>query len=293
MLKSKLCAIAIVLSVLLLFSILMSNVDASSPKALTSNDILHRQGNQLADSSGNPVVLKGTTGDFVNTGQGGWMTTKGFTFNISAAPEQLDLMQNWGFNNLRITMSVELWLKNIDNNRANLRSVISLAQERGIYVTVAPWSILYSGNPSGEWQSNALPYPPYQGDQSYQTLTATEAVIPSKQAFIDFYEQLVNDLKAHPNVLFEVWNEPHADIYAGEAARADFFGNVVNPIISNARNSGAQQPFVIDGNWGGINASDYLPYVASIPDNNIALSFHLYTHFGHLDTWGTRQIIMV
>jgi hypothetical protein len=264
----------------------MYSVDASTPTPLASTDTLHRQGNQLVNSLGNPVVLRGTTGDFVNNGQGGWMTKSGFTFDISAAAEQLDLMQNWGFNSLRITMSVELWLKNIDDNRANLRYVISQAQQRGIYVTVAPWSVLYSGDPSGEWQSNALPYPPYQGDQSYQTLTATETVIPSKQAFIDFYGQLVNDLKGYPNVLFEVWNEPHADIYAGEAARADFFANVVNPIIANSRNSGAQQPFVIDGNWGGINVSDYLPYVQSIPDNNFVLSFHLYTHFGHLGAWG-------
>ncbi|MGD6852192.1 MAG: glycoside hydrolase family 5 protein [Candidatus Bathyarchaeia archaeon] len=262
----------------------MSTVDASAP--LTSTDILRRQGNQLVNSLGNPVVLRGTTGDMVNSGQGGWMTTSGFTFEVSAATEQLDMMQNWGFNGLRITMSVELWLKSIDDNRANLRYVVSQAQQRGIYVTVAPWSVLYSGNPSGEWQSNALPYPPYQGDQSHQALAATEAVIPNKQAFIDFYGQLVNDLKAYPNVLFEVWNEPHADIYAGEAARADFFANVVNPIIANARNSGAQQPFVIDGNWGGINTGDFLPYVEGIPDNNFALSFHLYTHFGHLDAWG-------
>lgn len=286
MLKSKIRTTALLLFILLVVSILLSNVDVSTSTPLTSTDVLHRQGNQLANSLGTPVVLRGTTGDFVNNGQGGWMTTNGFKTDISAAADQLDLMQNWGFNNLRITMSVELWLKNIDNNRANLRYVISEAQQRGIYVTVAPWSVLYSGNPSGEWQSNALPYPPYQGDQSYQTLTVTEAVIPNKQAFIDFYGQLVDDLKGYPNVLFEVWNEPHADIYAGEGARADFFANIVNPIVTNARNSGAKQPFVMDGNWGGINANDYVPYVAGIPDNNIALSFHLYSYFGHLGAWG-------
>jgi hypothetical protein len=213
------------------------------------------------------------------------MTTSGFKYSISAVTEQLDLMQNWGFNSFRITMAVEPWIKDTDSNRANLRSVISEAQQRGMYVTVAPYSVLYSGDPSREWQSNALPYPPYQGDQSYQTLAATQAVIPNKQAFIDFYGQLVNDLKGYPNVLFEVWNEPHADIYGGEAARSDFFANVVNPIIVNARSSGAQQPFVLDGNWGGINTNDYLPYAAKIPDSNIVLSFHLYSHFGHLNAW--------
>jgi hypothetical protein len=214
------------------------------------------------------------------------MTTGGLKFSISAASEQLDLMQNWGFNSMRITMAVEPWLRNTDNNRANLRSVIAQAQQRGMYVTVAPYSVLYSGDASGEWEFNALPYPPYQGDQSYRTLPANQAVIPNKQSFIDFYGQLVNDLKGYPNVLFEVWNEPHADIYGGEAARSDFFANVVNPIIANARSSGARQPFVLDGNWGGIDANSYLQYAQKIPDSNLVLSFHLYTHFGHLDTWG-------
>lgn len=284
--KIRLRATALLLLILAVTGISLIYVDSSASASFTSVDTLHRQGNQLVNGQGTPIILRGTTGDFVHNPQGGWMTTSGFKFSISAATEQLDLMQNWGFNSFRITMAVEPWIKNTDNNRENLRSVISQAQERGMYVTVAPYSVLYSGDPSGEWQSNALPYPPYQGDQSYQTLPATQAIIPSKQSFISFYGQLVNDLKGYPNVLFEVWNEPHADIYGGEAARSDFFANVVNPITLNARSSGAQQPFVLDGNWGGINANDYMQYAAKIPDSNIVLSFHLYNHFGHLNAWG-------
>ncbi len=285
--KRKLYAITLILSVFLSASLVIFGETASASTPLSSVDLLHRQGNQLVNANGTPVVLKGTTGNFVDNGQGAWMTTSGYTSSISAMPKQLDLMQAWGFNSIRLTMSVELWLKDIDNNRANLRSVVTEAQQRGIYVTVAPWSVLYSGNPSGEWQSNALPYPPYQGDQSSQTLTATQEVIPNKQAFINFYGQLVNDLKGYPNVLFEVWNEPHADVYAGESARSDFFANVVNPIITNARNSGAQQPFVLDSNWGGIYMGNYLTYAANVPDSNIVLSFHIYNYFGHLSAWGS------
>jgi aryl-phospho-beta-D-glucosidase BglC (GH1 family) len=125
--------------------------------------ILHRQGNQLVNANGQVVVLHGTTGVFVDSGQGGWQTTSGYVNNISACTQQLDLMKQWGFNSIRLTISVELWTQNIDNDQANTIYLIQQAQQRGMYVTITPWSVLYSGDSSGEWVGNALPYPPYQG----------------------------------------------------------------------------------------------------------------------------------
>jgi hypothetical protein len=126
------------------------------------------------------------------------------------------------------------------------------------------------------------------GDQSYQNLTKTASIIPNKQAFIDFYGQLVNATEGYPNVLYEVWNEPHAYIYSTDPnTMADYFQTVVNPIIVNARASGAQQPFVMDGDWGGINITDYLPYVQQyVTDYNIVLSEHVYAYLGHLSAYG-------
>ncbi|MEM2704709.1 MAG: cellulase family glycosylhydrolase, partial [Candidatus Bathyarchaeia archaeon] len=81
-----------------------------------------------------------------------------------------------------------------------LRRVAQFAAEKGIYVIFGGYSVrsYWSGA-----DQDALPFPPYQ-----KSVNASE-IIASKEEFAEWWGMLAREFKNYPNVIFELWNEPH------------------------------------------------------------------------------------
>jgi hypothetical protein len=263
---------------------------------------IHVEGNKIKDDLGNTLHLRGVNAlgstDYpyphtidkdgvIHWGQNTSWTDIASTY----IPEELDGLRRWGVNLIRCHNSVYLWLVNMLNTRENFITLVSEAQKRGIYVVIDFYSILYYFQ-TGVRQT-PLPYPPYL---SSEELAATGWT--SSDDFVNFWAMVAQTLKAFPNIIFELWNEPNGD----ETAKASWF-NVVQKCINAIRATGATQPIVVQ--WGysidwnytynnGATMSWAFDYPLTDPAGNIIYSTHCYRFYGqtgYYGTYATRQCV--
>ena len=261
-----------------------SNVVPITVTTLIPVSGLYTQGRYIKETAtGNTIILRGVNqAGFLDRANGWWNPEGGgYTsglgiWNPDAVKYNLDGMKRWGCNVLRLHTTIQWWLENTNNYRQHIRDVITWAGERGIYVIFEPYSVM------GGTQ-HPLPFPPY-------IPTEQEAIIPSEQAFIDYWTNVANELKDLPNVLFELYNEPH---YNSGAKQAYF--RVAQDCINAIRATGADQLIIIQwgyGIWVNMDwpeaskaSMDWVEdYPLNDPLNNIVYSFHNYRGDFHRTT---------
>jgi hypothetical protein len=268
-------AISIVTVALLISAILLVNVNMVKADRTPCRP-LHVDGKYVKNDLGAIFHLHGCQGGaaFNDGGNGNWMTEWGFKFsslgwNTTYVENQLDHMVEWGANALRIQLSVELWMYNIDNIRSHLEYVITEASNRGIYCIISPYQVRYWGQDGCE--QDPLPYPPYCNDYSAQ-------IIPNASAFINWHSQLTAYYKNYSGVIWEVWNEPW-----GEDGLDGFF-DVQQQCLTNARNNGANQVFLLTWGAGGLDTSwvDECLEIDDPTEVGFGLLWHCYNAYNHL-----------
>lgn len=275
--------LAVIMAVLLLltaFSFVLSNPFLNQLSVIGPDKALHVSGKNLVDTSSNIVVLRGFNyGRLIDSATGDWILSNGQTvykvWDQSAIASNLDAMQQWNGNVIRLLFTIEWWKENTNNFHSNVKSFLDLAAARGIYVVFVPWRV------SGTGSSPDMPYPPYQESSS------DTAIIPSVDDFVTFWGGVASELKGYPNVLFEFWNEPHGE--------QTLWFNTVQQCITAVRNTGANNVIVVQWGYGaGIDMAGYSYYEAgsrigsiyhvdwieqnslSDPLSNILWSTHLY-----------------
>lgn len=242
---------------------------------------LHVDGRYLKDAWNRTVVLRGVNkGGFVDSPNGWWNPEGGGIYsgfgvwNPDAVKYNLDKMKEWGLNVLRMHTVIEWWINDTSNYRQHIKDVITWAGERGIYVIFEPYSI--------RGGSDAVPYgllyAPYATDPEDQ------AIMPNRQAFVDYWRSVANELKSYPNVLFEIQNEPHGN----DTVRDEYFA-MAQEVINAIRDTGATQIIIVQ--WGysiwcnldyppPTNTASTMDWVEQYPLNdslsNIVYSFHIY-----------------
>ena len=166
---------------------------------------LHVDGNQIKDTNGKTVYLRGAN-FFLYSGDPTkiWLTNSGTVVGINddwatqtvpAIIQNFDKMKSYNFNCFRIHTSAQNWLQS-PNYVAHMQELASLAAERGIYVIFDIYCI------SNAYPNTCyMPYPPYSS-------AADVLLIPNEQAFVDLWALIANAMKNQPNVLLEVYNEP-------------------------------------------------------------------------------------
>jgi hypothetical protein len=273
--RPKLASYTIIM-ILCFGAIISIDPQASAQTDRTPCRPLHVDGKYLKTDQGTIIQLHGCEGGgaFTDGGNGNWMTDWGFKFseagwNTTYVKNQLDNMVKWGANALRIQLSVELWMNNVDNIRSHLAYVITEASNRGIYCIISPYQVRYWGQPGSE--QDPLPYPPYCNSYSAQ-------IIPNASAYVKWHSQLTSYYRNYPGVIWEVWNEPHSDNAFNE------YMTVVQQCITNARNNGARQVFFLAWGAGGLD-TNWVNTALKIRDPaNIGygLMWHCYNAYNHL-----------
>jgi len=239
---------------------------------------LHIEGRYIRDDMGNKVFLRGTTIIHFLDDPSGKMDWGNWV--PATVQANLDAMVSWGINVLRIHTCVEWWLNNYQGYRDNLKDVIQLAGERGMYVIFECWSIshLYSGWPG----KDPLPYPPYNNYPE---------IIGSKQDFVDYWTNVSTELKDYPNVLFEIFCEPHPpDGNQSKIIRDEFF-DVVEDCINAIRAAGSDAICIVQ--WGQLLWTSNPTYWTAnmywveeqldrgiLTDTNLVFNGHIYRYHG-------------
>ena len=215
------------LAIMVLATSTMSFAHASTASALTVN------GKYIEDASGNTVILRGVvyTG-FLDGPLGSWTLPNGNTeynkWDTTAIANNLDALKNFGFNAINVYATVQFWVDNTNNFRSNIAYFISQAQQRGIYVELTYWR-----NNANEPQIK-MPY-----------TDPGNGYINNPTDFVNLWTSTANGLKAYPNVIFQLWNEPVGD---GSFATETTWFNTAQTCINAIRGTGATN--LIGVQWG-------------------------------------------
>lgn len=270
-------AIAILLIPPLVFSITITNI--SMPNITP----LHVDGNYIKNRTGNIVYLRGVQkAEMADDPDGAWMgNTYWSDANVQA---ELAIMKSWGANTIRCIQAIENWKYDLSapyasiSNRDAVKRLLTFAGQEGMYVIFTGYRVT---NYFDGGNQDPLPYPPYQ------TSTGASSVISSKRNFINWWADVANQLKSYPNVIFEVWNEPHGD----SVAMTEYFG-VIQQVINAIRATGAQQLIMVQWDYGSWVNLDYPPpndastmdwiTQANLTDplNNLVYVTHIYREYG-------------
>jgi len=259
------------------FSFPVSNVTIRNSGSIGTISPLHVEGRYIKDVFNNTIILRGVNQEGFLDSPNGWWNPEGGGYtsglgiwNPEAVKYNLDGMKSWRCNVLRLHTNIQWWLENNSGYRQHITDVLTWAQERGIYVIFEPFCVKIG--PQYE-----MPFPPYIPPEQ-------EAVIPSEQAFIDYWASVATELENFPNVLFELYNEPH-----GNTTARDHWFDAVQKCINAIRATGADQIIIVQWGYGiGCNLNYPPPvntaatmnwvelYPLSDPQNNIVYSFHNY-----------------
>jgi hypothetical protein len=264
-------------------SSLMSSITVPSSGTIGTINMLplHVEGNLIKDSLNNTIVLRGVNKvEFADDPDGIWMGNVMWT--DANAKAELAAMKSWGINVVRCHLNIEDWIVNTvnvasDTGHASIPAQTALtrfaqfAAQDGIYVIYDGYSVRDYYN--GETQ-DPLPYPPYQ------TTSGASSVIASQQDFINWWVSMANVFKSYPNVIFELWNEPHGN----SAAKTSWF-TVAQSCTTAIRATGATNLIVFQWDYGNYwdldhNSGETFGWItqANLNDSsgNLVYSTHIY-----------------
>lgn len=217
--------------------------------------------------------------------------------NQAYVTAQLDAMKSWGCNCIRLNYVVENWLYNYENHRQMIKDLANLLGNRSMYMIYSGYSLRSYAN--GMIQEG-IPYPPYQ-----QWANAS-IIIPSKQAFIDLVVSEAVELKDYHNVLFGLWNEPHARTVALIPADRTEWVSAAQSTINAVRGNGSNAVILVQwgyGTWCNIQSPPPAPpahyvgldvgnadtfewsYMYNLTGTNVAYESHSYDDFGQNVTY--------
>lgn len=302
----------LVLVILLLspnvYSLLNTNVLIRSSGSIFYMSPIHVEGKDIKDSLGNTVYLRGVghfryatdpTGMWALDGVGEAWYSGQFRWNEQAVRDNMKAMKSWGFSLVRFHTTADWWLQDTvsvggytGSYRDNLKRTIEIAAEEGLYVLFDLWGLVNGdyGYSQG-WSAPRMPFPPYL------THPEEEAVFSSKQDFVDYWISVANELKDYPNVLFELYNEPHSsfDISYTESLveRSDWF-DACQQAVDAIRATGSKNLIVLHWYLGnvpyvtGFSQGGGLDWVEDCPvtdtEGNLVYSMHCYRTY-YNPTW--------
>jgi hypothetical protein len=205
---------------------------------------LHVAGSQIRTANNTVIVLRGVDYTyFIDGPNGSWMTQDGSilwnTWNTAAVNSNLDALQSWGVNHVRVLATVQWWIDNTNNFQSHLSYFITQAAQRGIYVDFTFWRT----TPSAGMPDGVLPWADGNG------------LINNSSDFVNLWINVADILKDYPNVLFEFWNEPNAG--GDPTAEASWF-NTTQQCINALRGIGVANLIVVQWDYG--LAMDYQWY---------------------------------
>ena len=275
--------------------------------SLNAQSFLHTNGQDIVDGKGNTIILRGL-------GLGGWMVQEGYMLQTSsfAGPQHeikekiseligkentktfyeaylangitkadIDSLNSWGFNSVRLPMHYNLYTPSIENEKNGEISWL----EKGFAMTdsLLKWC---AGNkmylildlhaaPGG--QGNDANISDY--DKTKPSLWESEA---NKQKMIALWRKLAERYKNEPWIGgYDIINEPNWNFTEGENPNGldekynKPLRQLMVDITKAIRDVDKNHIIIIEGNGWGNNYNGIFP----LWDDNMAISFHKYWNY--------------
>lgn len=231
---------------------------------------LHVDGRWIKDSMNDTVILRGVNkGQWVDHPTGCWMETGSsdagcWSFSAQKVIDNLDYMLEWGCNVIRLHTTMDWWIDDYQNFRYNIKTVIELANERGIYVIFEPCHVR-NYQDGGGIDDSPLPWTGPWTDYC-----------ASIEDFVDYWRSVVDEMGSYPNVIYELWNEPHGDV-------EDWYDGWQQCIDMIRNEKGDNHIILIQWYYGQDGSSNgNLNWVQDYPfdQTNLAYSTHVYRGSG-------------
>jgi aryl-phospho-beta-D-glucosidase BglC (GH1 family) len=256
---------------------------------------LHVEGPFLKDSMGQTIILRGINHHgFLDVPDGAWdppgapLYSGMGNWNPDVVQQELRRYHQMGFNVVRFHTIVDWWKSNPENYqdyyrkvtypepyRKMLEDTVKWAGEQGLYVILDFFALKnVGGRQSGQ---ESLPWPP--GGRFPD-------VVKDRAEFEAIWESVSQTLGQYPNVLFELYNEPHGDAGSEE----DWF-RFVKEVLPKIR-AYSFNPVIVQWDYMCWVNLDYPPpsYKAArldwiekypLEDPNIVYGTHLYRNSGN------------
>jgi hypothetical protein len=257
----------------------------SSPPIVNADHsmLLRKADNKLINASGEQVILRGVNYPEYCASPGGLWRAQGEDtwqnnqiYRQQAVIDNLNAIANWGCNVIRLHLPIEYWVNDTNNFKNNLKNMISLAGERGIYVIIEFCSnFAYPDTARG-----GLPYGIYAPEGQYQTQ------MPNRNAFVNLWKNLASELSSVDNVIYEAYNEPNGS----DDIKKEYFA-MMQDLINAIRSTNALQPVIIQWGFGAWVNVQYANQPRSLnwvydyplhdPVNNLIISTHNYANCIH------------
>jgi hypothetical protein len=231
------------------------------PASADSTLALSVAGNQLVDSGGHPIVLRG-----VNRPSPVYACIQGTgIFDGPADAASVAAIASWNTNAVRIQLNEDCWL-NINLGSSGfggatyqnaIQRYVSLLHQQGLYV------ILSLG-----W--NAPGTTPAVGQQVMADADHAPA----------FWQSVASVFNSDPAVLFDLYNEPHDISWAcwrdGCTTANGWPTAGMQTLVNAVRGTGATQPILLGGLAWADDLSQWLQFRPNDPANALIASFHVY-----------------
>ncbi len=283
-------------------ALLMGDATITSSGMIAVISPLHVEGGKILDVNSNEVWLRGinfetwiydfddgtenANGQFVRVGHmWTWNADKGTSWDTSTAEgvatelavrDHMTAIKSWGLNCVRFHFSILPWINDAsrmpaDQYRYHLKRTAEIANDVGIYV-------IYD---AAEYKQHSYPwafYPFYPYDANAPSTF-------NEDAFANWWGEVSAYLGDLPNVIFEIYNEPHHDQAYRSSAKLTEWQRVHNKAIAAIRQH--SQNLVLAQYYYGLDGYQSPPYgVGWIYDypltgGNVVYSAHAYRYHNH------------
>ena len=234
---------------------------------------LHVSGNQLLNGNGETVRLLGVN----RSGTEYKCVNDAGIFDGPSDAASVDAIASWHVNAVRIPLNEDCWLwvnaQNEYTGNAYTQAIVdyvNLLDSRGI-----------------------IPILDLHWTAPGSTLAIGQQPMPDVDHSMDFWWSVASTFANNSSVIFNLFNEPHADSDGGACWRDGSSAAYTAPcssesyavagmqtLVDKVRGAGGHNVIMLDG-WGYANyiggVLDNLPYD---PDNNLMISAHVYSNSG-------------
>lgn len=230
---------------------------------------LRVRGNQLVDSAGHPVTLRG-----VNRSGAEYACAQGWGFFDGPADSaSVAAIASWQANAVRVPLNEMCWLDINgvapayagDNYRRAITDFVDRLGRAGLVVILdLHWSAADTGKALGQ------------------------APMPNRDHTPEFWHQVAAAFKGNDRVVFDLFNEPYPDNNSdtpeawrcwrdgGTCRSMGFQAAGMQELVDAVRSTGATNVILLGGVRYASTLSSWLTYKPTDPLNNLAASWHIY-----------------
>ena len=242
---------------------------AGGPPPPGGTPMVRVQGNQLVDSAGRPVRLRG-----VNRSGTEYACAQGWGFFDGPADSaSVQAIRSWNANAVRVPLNETCWLgiNGVtptyagDNYRRAIAAYVALLNRTGLVVIL-----------DLHWTAAGT------------SVALGQAPMPNRDHTPEFWRQVATAYRGNQRVIFDLFNEPFPDNNSntaeawrcwrdgGTCSGMTFQAAGMQQLVDTVRSTGATNVIMIGGIQYAARLSGWLANKPVDPLNNLAASWHIY-----------------